>query len=77
MRFGRTVPIDKGFLPAFSVNTEAEARDLLILTCPTNINGEYIAPELAEEQTLDNLYAFGERLKRGYAMLNARRELRK
>jgi hypothetical protein len=54
------------------VDTEREARDLLILTCPTNVNGEYVAPELATEQTLDNLYKFGERLKRGYKLLKQR-----
>jgi len=55
------------------VDTEEEAKSLLTLTCPTNVNGEHIAPELAEEQTLDNLYKFGERLKRGYKLLKARK----
>lgn len=31
----------------FSVDTEEEARELLIATCPTNSRGEFIAPELA------------------------------
>jgi hypothetical protein len=30
--------------------------------CPTNAEGQFVAAELAEEQTLDKLYAFGERL---------------
>lgn len=60
MRFGLKCP--PGFLPVFSVRNREEAEKLLIMACPTNINGEYIAPELAEVQTLDNLYAFGDRL---------------
>jgi hypothetical protein len=34
-----------------------------------NMNGEYIAPELAREQTLDNLDAFGDRLERYYSFI--------
>lgn len=64
MRYGRSVP--KGFLPVMSVNTEEEARDLLVATCPTNHRGEFIARELAHEQTFDNLEAFGVRLERAY-----------
>lgn len=60
MRFGRST--EPGFLPVYSVDTEKQARDLLIAVCPTNYNGEYIAPELAQKQTLDNLKKFGERL---------------
>lgn len=73
MRYGRSVPIDKGFLPAFSVDTEEEAQALITLTCPRNLAGEYVAPDLAREQTLENLYAFTARLRRGYALLKARR----
>lgn len=38
--------------------------DLIVLACPTNLRGEYIAAELAGPgaQTLENLAAFGERL---------------
>ena len=39
---------------------------LITLACPTNAKGEHIAPELAEEQTLENLYSFGDRLNRLY-----------
>ena len=45
-----------------SVETEEEAQRLLTLGCQTNYNGEYIARELVDEQTMDNLNAFGERL---------------
>ncbi len=47
---------------AYSVDTEEEARSLLVTACPTNLAGEFIAPELAQEQTLENLDAFGQRL---------------
>ena len=61
MRFGRTVP--EGFLPVFSVDTEEEAERLLVLGCPVSLSGEYVAVELAEKQTLERLYAFGDRLE--------------
>ena len=35
---------------------------LVTLACTTNMLGEYIAQELALEQTLDNLEVFGERV---------------
>lgn len=60
MRYGRSV--EDGFLPVYSVDTEEEARRLLVAACPTNIAGEFVAPELAEEQTLANLRALGRRL---------------
>lgn len=50
----------------FSVADEKEAEDLIVLTCPTNARGEYIAPELAREQTLENLDAFGDRLRKAH-----------
>ncbi len=34
----------------------------MVTACPTNLDGEFIAPELAHEQTLENLEAFGDRL---------------
>lgn len=46
----------------YSVNTEAQARELLMFTCPRNYNNEFVAPELAAEQTLENLRAFSDRL---------------
>lgn len=56
----------------FSVDTEEEARKLLVLTCATTNEGEFIARELVEEQTLENLYAFGDRLRAAYAMMKRR-----
>jgi len=49
-------------LPVFTVNNEEEAKLLVSLACPTNAQGEHIAPELAEEQTMENLYSFSDRL---------------
>lgn len=50
----------------YSVDTEEEARALLVLACGTvktgPYAGEFFAKELTEHQTLDNLFAFGERL---------------
>jgi hypothetical protein len=60
VRYGRTV--EDGFLPVYSVDTEEEARRLLVAACSTNYDGEFVARELAEEQTLEHLIAFGERL---------------
>lgn len=59
----------------FSVDTEKDARDLIVLACETNARGEYIARELAHEQTLDNLQAFSDRLARTWDMLQQRRAL--
>ncbi len=51
-------------LPVYSVGSEKEAQDLLVLACSTNYEGEFIAKELMLEQTVDNLQAFGDRLDR-------------
>ena len=37
---------------------------LIAMACPINIHKIYFAPELAREQTIENLFAFGERLKK-------------
>tara|TARA_R110000744_G_scaffold29871_3_gene70981 strand:+ start:377 stop:610 length:234 start_codon:yes stop_codon:yes gene_type:complete len=60
VNFGTVVP--KGHLPVFSVDTEVQAKALLILACERDLDGNFIARELVEEQNLDNLYSFGERL---------------
>jgi hypothetical protein len=60
VRFGRTV--ERGFLPVYAVDTEEQARTLLVSVCPRNLAGDFIARELADKQTLENLSAFGERL---------------
>ncbi len=67
MRFGRTAEekrelCARGFLPVYSVDTEEQAKALIVAACPTNIQGDYVAPELSQSQTLDNLKRFGDRL---------------
>lgn len=69
VRFGPKC--EEGFLPVYSVDTPEEAI-LLTLTCPTNVAGEFVARELINEQTLDNLEAFGERLARAHKILRKR-----
>lgn len=72
MGYGVSVP--KGHLPVFSVDTEEEAERLLVLACPRNLKGEFYARELAEEQTLDNLKAFSDKLARCHQLLNRKKE---
>jgi hypothetical protein len=55
-----------GRLPVFTVNNAREAQFLLTLACPTNDRGEFYAPELAEEQTLQHLDDFAARLEQLY-----------
>lgn len=62
-----TVP--EGSLPVYSVGTEDEAQRLLVLACPVGYDGQFVAPELAAEQTLENLEAFSDRLDRAHAIL--------
>ena len=67
MGYGRVPP--NGHLCVHSVCCEDRAQSLIVLCCEMNFVGEYIARELAMEQTLDNLEAFGERLARTEKML--------
>jgi hypothetical protein len=53
----------------FSVDTEEEAEDLIVLCCPMGSDGQYYARELAAEQTLENLQRFSDRLAAGYAFM--------
>ena len=46
----------------FTTNNREEAELLVTLACPTNMDGDYYAPELAQEQTIENLHAFSHRL---------------
>ena len=61
MRAGRRAP-GKGWLPVFSVGSEREAAALLSLCCSRNHSGDFVAFELAQSQTIDNLATFGRRL---------------
>jgi len=71
VRYGRTCP--RGFLPVYSVDTEEEARRLLVLTCGTNHKGEFIAKELMASQNLKNLQAFGDRLHEAHKWLKKKK----
>lgn len=64
-----TVP--EGNLPVFSVDTESEARMLIVAACPCDSEGHYYARELSDEQTLENLDAFSDRLQRVWEALQA------
>ena len=46
----------------FTVDNEEEAKLLITLACPMNYDGAHFAPELADEQTLENLTTFSDRL---------------
>lgn len=73
VRFGEAVP--KGFLPVYSVDTEEEARRLIVGCCSLGLDGKsYYARELMQEQTIDNLMEFSERLARVDAWMKARDE---
>lgn len=50
---------------------------LLTVACPRNYDGEFVATELAEEQTLERLYSFGERLAAIHKKIKAARAQRK
>ena len=58
--YGFLVP--EGAMPVFSVDTEEEAKALIVAACPLNYDGEYFSRELAQEQTLENLQAFSDKL---------------
>ena len=73
--FGPKVPA--GFLPVFSVNTEEEARRLIVMTCPMDGAGNYYARELVDEQTLENLERFSDKCARAWAIMNKRRNTTK
>lgn len=60
MSYGRVLP--KGYLPVFSVDTEREAKLLITMACPTDVEGKHYARELAQEQTMENLVAFSDKL---------------
>ncbi len=70
MGFGRTIP--KGYLPVFSVDTDVEAETLIIMTCPRDGEGNYYARELAQEQTIENLQAFSDKLARAWEHMQRR-----
>jgi hypothetical protein len=47
-----------------------EAKALIVLTCPLSGDGKgYYARELAEDQTLENLQLFSDKLEKGHKLL--------
>jgi len=66
-------PAPNGTLPVFSVETEEEARQLIALTCPRDLKGTFYSRELAQEQTLENLQAFSDKLQCGYEFMKRRK----
>jgi hypothetical protein len=46
----------------FSVDTEEEAKTLIVLACPRDVEGNYYARELVVEQNLANLRKFSDKL---------------
>lgn len=71
MGFGRG-SIPRGRLQVFSVADEKEAEALIVLVCTRGMDGEYYAPELIGEQTLENLELFAVKLAKGHAILKAK-----
>ena len=69
MGYGTVVPFNEGALPVYSVGDEVEAKELIALCCPMTYDGKYYARELAEEQTLERLEMFAQRLNRGHDIL--------
>lgn len=69
--------VRRGSLPVYSVDNVAQAQQLIKLTCRRQIDGTYIAQELAIEQTLPVLYAFGRRLKTMHEKLEVNNALAK
>lgn len=74
MGFG--TKLKAGTLPVFSTDTEEEARDLIVMTCPMGGDGHYYARELAQEQTLENLQRFSDRLAAGWKLMQQNRRAR-
>lgn len=66
---GFSLKTPRGSLPVFSVADEKEAKTLLVRACETNLKGEFVAKELAREQTLENLDAFSARLERAHTVM--------
>lgn len=58
----------------FSVDTEEQARALVVATCELGYHGRYIARELARDQTLQNLGVFSDRLAARWEQIKGRLE---
>lgn len=62
VKYGTKLP--KGFLPAYSVDTEEEARLLIAATCKLNLTGQYISPDMIDSFTGETWY--GKRGRHGF-----------
>lgn len=60
----------------FSVNTEEQAKMLIVMTCPRDDAGTYYARELAGEQNLENLRKFSDKLQAAWDHWGATRAAR-
>ena len=69
MRVGQVCP--KGFLPIYSVDTEEEAHRLVEITCPRNPDGTYFSRHLAEGQSIERLFEFGEQLDKAHQRMES------
>ena len=76
MRYGRGAMPD-GFLPVFSTDTEEEALDVVVATCSLGLDGNYYSPELAREQTLENLQMLGDKMEHVYQMIRPKPDSQK
>ena len=56
----------------YSVDSEEEARALIVATCKRGLDGRFYAPELAQEQSLVILQAFSDRLEKAHEAIMAR-----
>jgi len=69
VRYGIVCPA--GFLPVYSVDTEEEARRIIIMTCSLH-DGEYYAESVAGlegSERLKAFYDFGAKLERAHTHL--------
>ena len=69
MRYGRGA-CPEGFLPIFSVNSEDEAKRLLVVTCSLGPDRHYYSNEMAADQSIEQFARFGQKLARAYARFN-------
>jgi len=70
VKIGAVCP--QGFLPVYSTDTKEEAKQIVVLACPTNYDGDYVAPEVAGttgDERISQFVAFGKRLEQIHKMI--------
>lgn len=60
----------------FSVDTEEEAKQLLVIACMRGLDGHYYARELVDEQTLANLRRFSNKCQLAWDHMQRAKERR-